>query len=155
MFQEIPSRCIVLLEDIDAVWSGGREQRHTNDGVPDLNFGASTVTLSGLLNVLDGVGSQEGRVVIMTTNKPEKLDSALIRPGRVDFKLHLGNITRKSAEQMFMRMFAPDLLESASSTRGSTLFLTQAASVPDTQLVSLEKPTSMEQLQLLATQFAQ
>ena len=44
-------------------------------------------TLSGLLNTLDGVASQEGRILIMTTNHAEKLDDALIRPGRVDKKL--------------------------------------------------------------------
>lgn len=110
MFQEIPPQCIVLLEDIDAVWTADRdfserEDRTTGSGsyTP-----TSNCTLSGLLNVLDGVGSQEGRIVIMTTNKPERLDSALVRPGRVDMKVHLGNISKKSAREMFARMFTPD-----------------------------------------------
>ena len=47
--------------------------------------------------------------MIMTTNKPELLDAALVRPGRVDMKVFLGNISQKSAEQMFVRMFAPEL----------------------------------------------
>jgi chaperone BCS1 len=64
--------------------------------------------LSGILNVLDGVGSQEGRIVIMTTNKPELLDPALVRPGRVDRKIFLGNISSRSAQQMFVRMFSPE-----------------------------------------------
>lgn len=145
MFQEIPPRCIVLLEDIDAVWTG-REQRlermvcdsaSERSATPSI----SNVTLSGLLNVLDGVGSQEGRLVIMTTNKPEQLDSALVRPGRVDFKLYLGNISRKSAEQMFMRMFAPDLLSWAR----------QSAQTPD----SLDEHVSYEQLRMLAAKFAE
>ncbi|GKT45842.1 putative mitochondrial outer membrane protein [Colletotrichum spaethianum] len=116
MFQEIPPRCVVLLEDIDAVWversnnqerngyGNGNGRAHSPEGsnVPNC-------TLSGLLNVLDGVGSQEGRIVIMTTNRPEQLDSALVRPGRVDMKVLLGNISRRSAEEMFVRMFSPDL----------------------------------------------
>ncbi|KAI5460595.1 P-loop containing nucleoside triphosphate hydrolase protein [Mariannaea sp. PMI_226] len=105
MFQEIPPRCVVLLEDIDAVWvdrSSTEKNGHDSGNVPNC-------TLSGLLNVLDGVGSQEGRIVIMTTNHPEQLDSALVRPGRVDMKVFLGNISQKSAEQMFVRMFSPDL----------------------------------------------
>ncbi|KAH9885745.1 P-loop containing nucleoside triphosphate hydrolase protein [Xylariomycetidae sp. FL2044] len=106
MFQEIPPRCIVLLEDVDAIW---RERE--SDASKDGNVTRSNCTLSGLLNVLDGVGSQEGRIVIMTTNKPERLDSALVRPGRVDMKVCLGNISRKSAEQMFIRMFLPDIVE--------------------------------------------
>ena len=44
----------------------------------------SKISLAGLLNIIDGAASSEGRVLIMTTNYPEKLDSALIRPGRVD-----------------------------------------------------------------------
>jgi chaperone BCS1 len=105
MFQEIPPRCVVLLEDIDAVWvDRSSNEKNNQDG----NH-APNCTLSGLLNVLDGVGSQEGRIVIMTTNRPDQLDSALIRPGRVDMKVLLGNISQKSAEEMFIRMFSPDL----------------------------------------------
>mmetsp|Transcript_10766 Transcript_10766/g.24144 ORF Transcript_10766/g.24144 Transcript_10766/m.24144 type:complete len:154 (+) Transcript_10766:3-464(+) len=48
------------------------------------------LNLSGLLNVLDGVVDTPGRILIMTTNHPEKLDAALIRPGRIDKKLILG-----------------------------------------------------------------
>ena len=109
MFQEIPPHCIVLLEDIDAVWTADRELSEQEDRVPMSNGSRSprsSCTLSGLLNVLDGVGSQEGRIVIMTTNKPEMLDPALVRPGRVDMKVHLGNITQKLALEMFLRMFA-------------------------------------------------
>lgn len=119
MFQEIPPQCIVLLEDIDAVWALDREatagfEQHSRDSSP-----RSNCTLSGLLNVLDGVGSQEGRIVIMTTNKPEQLDNALVRPGRVDMKIYLGHISQKSAAQMFVRMFAPDVV-TGTKTNGST-----------------------------------
>ncbi|KAK2694913.1 putative mitochondrial chaperone BCS1-B [Fusarium oxysporum f. sp. cubense] len=104
MFQEIPPRCVVLLEDIDAVWTDRSNSDNGQEGSSVPNC-----TLSGLLNVLDGVGSVEGRIIIMTTNHPEQLDSALVRPGRVDMKVLLGNISRKSAEEMFIRMFSPDL----------------------------------------------
>ena len=107
MFQEIPPQCIVLLEDIDAVWVD--RSAHSPDSQSNSTSDRSACTLSGLLNVLDGVGSQEGRIVIMTTNKPELLDAALIRPGRVDMKVYLGNISQRSAQQMFVRMFAPEL----------------------------------------------
>lgn len=43
--------------------------------------------MSGLLNALDGVGAQEGKLVFMTTNHVELLDHALIRPGRADVKV--------------------------------------------------------------------
>merc|ERR1719337_534516 len=48
------------------------------------------LNLSGLLNVLDGVVDTPERIVVMTTNHPEILDPALIRPGRIDQKLLLG-----------------------------------------------------------------
>ena len=44
----------------------------------------------------------------MTSNFPEKLDEALLRPGRIDRRVHLGHIDRRGAEQMFRRMFEPD-----------------------------------------------
>jgi chaperone BCS1 len=48
------------------------------------------VTLSGLLNTLDGPGSREGHIVILTTNAPDSLDEALYRPGRIDTQVYLG-----------------------------------------------------------------
>lgn len=47
------------------------------------------LNLCGLLNALDGVVETPGRIVIMTSNHPEMLDPALIRPGRIDKKLYL------------------------------------------------------------------
>eukprot|EP01066_Platyproteum_vivax_P016807 Platyproteum_vivax@DN7228_c0_g1_i1.p1 len=51
------------------------------------------LTLSGLLNVLDGVVDSPGRILVMTTNHPEKLDKALIRPGRINLKIELTYMT--------------------------------------------------------------
>ena len=56
--------------------------------------------LSGILNVLDGVVDTPDRILIMTTNHPERLDPALVRPGRVDVKLRLGYVQRTEARQM-------------------------------------------------------
>jgi len=50
------------------------------------------LNLQGLLECLDGVIDTEDRMVIMTTNHPEKLDPALIRPGRIDKIIELGYI---------------------------------------------------------------
>ncbi|KAK0635225.1 BCS1 N terminal-domain-containing protein [Bombardia bombarda] len=66
------------------------------------------ITLSGLLNAIDGVSSHEGRVLIMTTNKPDALDEALIRPGRVDLKIPFTNATRDQAKELFVRMYELD-----------------------------------------------
>ncbi|KAK7996283.1 hypothetical protein PG991_015750 [Apiospora marii] len=66
------------------------------------------ISLSGLLNAIDGVASHEGRVLIMTTNVPESLDEALIRPGRVDLQVGFTNATREQARELFIRMYEAD-----------------------------------------------
>lgn len=121
LFTALPPRCLVLLEDIDAVGIKRRSRRtdsddsedsdndsDKSDSDDDLDRGRSSCTLSGLLNVLDGVASQEGRIVLMTSNFAEKLDKALVRPGRVDKMLYLGHISPRSSELMFLRMYGPD-----------------------------------------------
>lgn len=147
MFQEIPPQCIVLLEDIDAVWGADREYPERDDRTAGsgARSPSSNCTLSGLLNVLDGVGSQEGRIVIMTSNKPERLDSALVRPGRVDMKVHLGYISRKSAEQMFMRMFASDVKMAALSTARASI---------DSGYYAPGEASDMEELRAMASVFS-
>lgn len=52
------------------------------------------LNLSFLLNLLDGVLETPGRIIIMTSNHPEKLDKALIRPGRIDIALDVGHCSR-------------------------------------------------------------
>uniref|UniRef100_A0A915MUH1 BCS1 N-terminal domain-containing protein n=1 Tax=Meloidogyne javanica TaxID=6303 RepID=A0A915MUH1_MELJA len=100
----------IFIEDVDSAFGG----RH--DGVIQHNpvyDGLSRVTMSGLLNAVDGVASAEGgRVLFMTTNHVERLDAALIRPGRVDVSQHFGNCTPIMFEQMFKRFFenVPDTL---------------------------------------------
>jgi ATP-dependent 26S proteasome regulatory subunit len=49
--------------------------------------------LSYFLNMLDGLQECSGRIIIMTTNKPEQLDKALIRPGRIDFNINFTKAT--------------------------------------------------------------
>lgn len=93
LFSELPPQCLVLLEDIDAASS--KRSEVTDLTYDDQNDRCSSpkkpiremVSLSTLLNVIDGVGSPKGRVLIMTTNHPERLDDALVRPGRVDMKV--------------------------------------------------------------------
>lgn len=51
------------------------------------------VTFSGLLNAIDGVACAEERILFMTTNFINRLDEALIRPGRVDIKQYFGYCT--------------------------------------------------------------
>jgi AAA+ superfamily predicted ATPase len=65
----------------------------------------SKLTLSGLLNALDGVFQCHGRILIMTTNHPEVLDSALIRPGRIDSKYLFDNCNRDQIKGLYEMFF--------------------------------------------------
>lgn len=58
-----------------------------------------------MLNALDGVTSSQGRIVVMTTNYIDRLDPALIRPGRVDVKQYIGYATEYQATTMFIRFY--------------------------------------------------
>lgn len=71
--------------------------------------------LAGLLNVLDGVVDCPNRILIMTTNHPEKLDAALIRPGRIDKIIYLGYIQYEAAAELLEHYFEEPLLESQQS----------------------------------------
>ncbi|KAL7795324.1 BCS1 N terminal domain-containing protein [Trichoderma ceciliae] len=74
------------------------------------------ISLSGLLNAIDGVASHEGRVLIMTTNKPEALDEALIRPGRVDVQVKFSNASSVQAGELFHRMYEASRLKETTKT---------------------------------------
>jgi len=69
------------------------------------------LNLSGLLNVLDGVVDTPDRILIMTSNHPEKLDPALIRPGRIDKKLLLGYMKGDDVCNMLEHYFQLSLNE--------------------------------------------
>lgn len=101
LLARVPERSILLVEDIDCAFTRRKQAK----GLP------SGLTFSGLLNALDGVASAEARIVIMTTNHLDRLDPALIRPGRVDVKLWFGNATADQARRLYQRFFPdrPDL----------------------------------------------
>jgi chaperone BCS1 len=95
----VPNRTLVLLEDVDAAFSNRRVQSEA-DG-----YRGANVTFSGLLNALDGVASAEERIVFLTTNHVERLDEALVRPGRVDMTVRLGEVTRYQVGRLWDRFY--------------------------------------------------
>ncbi|RDL41311.1 uncharacterized protein BP5553_01290 [Venustampulla echinocandica] len=112
LFAKLLSRCVILVEDIDAVSSKRSGDAETNDSRPgSLSQQSKSVSgkvfLSALLNVIDSVGSQEGWVLIMTTNHITYLDEAFIRPGRVDKKVELGLADKKMTANLFCLVFKP------------------------------------------------
>ena len=128
----VPARCIVLLEDLDAAFTRSTSRNEDSTGVP--SSGASndhegpqppssssrhgrssrhreqisdcnTLSLSGLLNALDGVAAAEGRILFATTNHLERLDPALSRPGRMDVWIEFKNASKWQAEALFRNFF--------------------------------------------------
>lgn len=63
------------------------------------------ITLSFLLNLLDGVLETPGRILIMTSNYPKRLDKALIRPGRIDMNVHFTNADNNMIAQMIHNFY--------------------------------------------------
>ncbi|KAI8806145.1 P-loop containing nucleoside triphosphate hydrolase protein [Cladochytrium replicatum] len=94
------SRCILLIEDVDAAFVS-----RTSEESEDKKGKETKLTFSGLLNALDGAAAQEGRIVVMTTNHLEKLDPALVRPGRVDRKIFFHLATQWQARELFLQFF--------------------------------------------------
>lgn len=91
---DIKPRSILLIEDID-VFSAATDRK----------AGKEEVSLSGLLNALDGISTPHGMVTIMTTNKIEELDEALIRPGRVDVKQEFTALSQEQGEHLFRHFY--------------------------------------------------
>ncbi|KAK3252781.1 hypothetical protein CYMTET_37942 [Cymbomonas tetramitiformis] len=69
------------------------------------DYSNDKLNLAGLLNVLDGVIDCPNRVVVMTTNHPEKLDPALIRPGRINRKVYMGYVDCATGLEMIRHYF--------------------------------------------------
>jgi ATP-dependent 26S proteasome regulatory subunit len=69
----------------------------TNETTNETNFNNN---LSFFLNILDGLQECPGRIIIMTTNKPETLDKALIRPGRIDHNIHFTKAVSKDIKDI-------------------------------------------------------
>jgi len=115
---QVPRNSVMLFEDIDCMKgsqsrvdgiAGAGESvpaHHSKENVTPQNG----VTLSGLLNVLDGFHAPSGVLFVMTTNHVEKLDPALLRPGRIDYKLYLGKASDQQKMELYRRFF-PDAAE--------------------------------------------
>lgn len=102
----VPERAILLLEDIDAVGhkriTGEKKKEEDEDRTP--------LSMSAILNSMDGVMSTDGRLMIVTTNHPDRLDPALVRPGRIDRHEVIGPAGPEEARRLFNNFF-PDELE--------------------------------------------
>jgi hypothetical protein len=90
---EIDFPAIMLIEDLDCIKSSHdrEEEQESKQNSKELITG---VGLETLLNVFDGLLSQDNQIVIATTNHLDKLDEALTRAGRFHLKVEFGLLTR-------------------------------------------------------------
>ena len=151
---DAPEDSIILLEDVDAAFVSRDDTKSQmvsfkwyskvllynwyfsiHDFVQNeaAYQGLNRLTFSGLLNAIDGVTSTEGRILFMTTNYVDRLDPALIRPGRVDVKHYIGHVDAVSAKTMFLR-FYPGVSEELATKFAE-------------EVVALDVPVSAAQLQ--------
>ena len=178
LFNTLPKRCVVLLEDIDCAGVSRPEPKKKSSKTkkskknkkskkaPDTSDSSdedetipsrgpklkNAITISGLLNAIDGVASQEGRVLIMTTNYPDKLDTALIRPGRCDLKIGFKLASKQQAKELFLRMYRPDVDEKSKHPTKLQDVLPKTKSVEG---ISCQKSAGEDsEMEDLASQFA-
>lgn len=97
LLRNLSDGVILLIEDIDCVVRSRASDKTSVD--------APRVTMLTLLNAIDGIGAKAGRVLFLTTNHPDRLDPALVRPGRVDRQVELGYATPDQARRMFTWFF--------------------------------------------------
>ncbi|KAF8460460.1 P-loop containing nucleoside triphosphate hydrolase protein [Russula ochroleuca] len=138
LISSLPEHCIAIMEDIDAAFTHGltrdktgtqledprnrdlqQHGRHSSEddfddyrqqgrGRNQSQTKDTRVTLSGLLNALDGVSAQEGRLLFATTNRYHSLDPALIRPGRMDIHIEFRLASHYQARELYKRFYFPD-----------------------------------------------
>jgi len=114
---EAPDRSIIVIEDFDSANAVKARKNLTakkdaeakvvaesdDEGIAGLLQGG--LTLSGILNALDGVVSLDGKIVFLTTNVYEAIDPALLRKGRVDYTYELGPLTDAEVREYVKVMF--------------------------------------------------
>ncbi|PRP86564.1 Protein BCS-1, isoform a [Planoprotostelium fungivorum] len=95
LMNQVPTGSMVVLEDVDSVFVGRQSTEPKS----------KSVTFSGLLNAIDGVAAGEGRILFLTTNHKEKLDPALIRPGRIDLEVPFCLSTTSQMKRLFLEFY--------------------------------------------------
>jgi len=93
-FKKVPKNTLLVLEDFDCLF----ENRKANDDLKN-----NSLTFSGILNVLDGIDTNEGLIIFLTTNNLEILDSAIKR--RIDYFIKFDYSTKSQIKHIFNRFF--------------------------------------------------
>jgi len=103
-FTSVPKQTIVLAEDFDSAKQLHSRAKASNKMEIDYQPG----TLKGMLNALEGIQALDNVVVIFTTNHLDKIDPAMIRPGRIDHIRQLPAPGIDAVKQHFLKHY-PEL----------------------------------------------
>jgi hypothetical protein len=109
----LPRGAVVLVEDIDCIFDSSFVKRAGGNAIsgsdPSTPEDEESMTLSDFLNAVDGVTShKDGRILILTTNHVERLDQAIIRPGRIDKKIEFTHANDYQLELLSKRMLGEE-----------------------------------------------
>ena len=97
----LSNNAILVLEDIDGLFS---------DRYKDYN-NKSMISFSGVLNTLDGMGRKDKLITFLTTNHKQNLDQAILRPGRIDYKLEFTYASNYQLRKMYEVYIGDDNIE--------------------------------------------
>jgi hypothetical protein len=114
---ENPRRCCKCLDSFESKENkklDAKIKSSNNGNLADFNPTSNSnkkqendlITLSSLLNILDGTLELPGRMIIITSNFPEKLDKALIRPGRIDIILNLDKASTNTIKEIYESFYS-------------------------------------------------
>ena len=95
---------VYVIEDIDCLTDVVLD-RNIHPQSEQSGKEGESLTLSFLLNLLDGVLETPGRILVITSNYPEKLDKAFVRPGRIDVKIEFKHADREFLLDMFNKFY--------------------------------------------------
>jgi mitochondrial chaperone BCS1 len=139
LVRSVRPRSILLLEDVDAALHTREEIKDDKKKAESKQARDKGVTLSGVLNVLDGIVTPFGMLVMMTTNYPERLDAALVRPGRIDKKIEFTNATfeQKVASHLW---FYPERGEQAACEFAQSMPDNVSMATVQEALIALKEP---------------
>lgn len=81
------------------------EDEHSFEKDSNEEYIHQTINLSQILNVIDGIMERTGQIFIMSANHPEKLDDAVLRPGRIDCMIHFREFSLPLMKQFITNFF--------------------------------------------------
>ncbi|ORZ08422.1 P-loop containing nucleoside triphosphate hydrolase protein, partial [Absidia repens] len=104
LLRTMPYNSILLIEDIDHC-SGFKKSKTTptDSDTTSSRYARPQLSMTGILNALDGVTAQEGSMIFMSCNNMDDIEPALLRPGRIDIKMDLGYSDRSQIKAMYHR----------------------------------------------------